>query len=92
LQFPGFINIECGQELTVEPLTIPTTLSLSCSVFNGSNFHGKEIYKDGILISNSFSMNIYNVQDDEIYGTYTFRVTTKKCGSDEAISRIFCQG
>ena len=86
--FPDFIALTCGQDATVESLT-GATLSLACSVFNGSDFT-LELYKDGSLISNTLSYDSIPASDDD-FGTYTFRISNK-CGEDTAVTRILRQG
>ena len=94
LQFPDFISIGCGQNFEVmPPITIPTILSLTCRIFNGSYVNGTLVYKDGVLIeNNTLSPLITIMNEDDLFGTYTFRVTTEQCGSDDMVSRIFRQG
>ena len=86
--FPGFIALTCGQDATVQTLA-GATVSLSCSVFNGTDFT-LGIYKDGVLISNTSSYDIVPASDDD-FGTYTFRISNK-CGEDTAVTRILRQG
>ena len=85
---PGFIALTCGQDATVQTLA-GATVSLACSIFNGSDFT-LELYKDGVLISNTLSYDISPASDDD-FGTYTFRVSNK-CGGDTAVTRILRQG
>ena len=51
-----------------------------------------QVYKDGILIpDDDFNLSISPASNDN-FGTYTFVVSTEKCGSDIAVSRILRQG
>ena len=87
--FPGFIALTCGQDATVQTLA-GATVSLSCSILNGSDPFTTEIYKDSVLVSNSFSLNLAPASDDD-FGTYTFRVLND-CGQDLSVTRILLQG
>ena len=66
-----------------------TNISFSCSVFNGSEYSTMLIYKDNILISDSFTLFISPASDDD-FGTYTFKVSNP-CGTDVAESKILQQ-
>ena len=86
----GFISLTCGQDVIVPTFVGVSTLSLSCSVFNGSDpltFR----FKDGVFISNSFSQH-YISPNESNYGTYTFVVESERCGHASAVSRILRQG
>ena len=88
--FPGFIALTCGQDATVQTLA-GATVSLSCSVFNGSVPSTMEVYKDSVLVTNSsVSLDITSASDDD-FGTYTFRVLNK-CGQDISVSKIIAEG
>ena len=87
--FPGFIALTCGQGATVQTLA-GTTVSLSCSILYGSAPFTTEVYKDSVLVSNSFSLDFAPASDDDI-GTYTFRVVND-CGEDISVTRILPQG
>ena len=87
--FPSFIALTCGQDATVETLA-GATVSLSCSIFNGTYPFTMEVYKDGVLLSSSFSLDFAPASNDDL-GTYTFRVLND-CGQNIAVSRILLQG
>ena len=87
--FPGFIALTCGQNATVQTLA-GASVSFTCSVFNGSDPFTMEVYKDSVLVSNTFSLDILSASDDDI-GTYAFRVLNA-CGQDVVVSRILLQG
>ena len=87
--FPGFIALTCGQDATVQALA-GATVSLSCSILNGSDPFTTEIYKDSVLVSSSFSLDLAPASDDD-FGTYTFRVLNN-CGQDISVTRILLQG
>ena len=87
--FPDLIALTCGQDATVKTLA-GSTVSLSCSIVNGSDPFTMEIYKDSELVSSSFSLDIVSASDDD-FGTYTFRVLNI-CGQDLSVSRILLQG
>jgi len=93
LQFESVIIGECGQEIVVmQPITFPVILYLSCSVHNGSGVNGKLLYKDSVLLRDDITSTIQVDNEDDLYGTYTFRVTTDYCGSTQAVTRILYQG
>ena len=64
-----------------------TSISFSCSVYNGSESSTMLIYKDNMLISNNFTLFISPASNDD-FGIYTFRVSNP-CGTDVAMSGIF---
>ena len=86
----GFISLTCGQDVIVPTFIGVSTLILSCSVFNGSAPLTSKIFKDGVLISNSFPQ-LYISPNDSNYGTYTFVVSNEWCGYASAVSRILRQ-
>ena len=86
--FPGFVTLTCGQDATVESLG-GATVSLSCVILSGTDPFTLEVYKDGVLVSNSFLLDIAPASNDDL-GTYTFRVLND-CGQDIAVSRILLQ-
>ena len=67
-------------------------ISFSCTVFNGSEPWTVSIYKDGELANYTGPTFTINNPTDEIFGTFTFIVTTEHCGSATAISRILRTG
>jgi len=92
LQFGSTIIGECGQEIVVvPPITFPVSLALSCSLHNGSGVNGTLLYKDGVVLRDFPDPVIQVNNEDELYGTYAFVVTTEKCGSTQAVTRILYQ-
>ena len=62
-------------------------------MFNGSDTYMR-VYKDGELTSHTgASFTIFNPTDDgDVYGTYTFVVTSENCGSATAVTRFLQEG
>ena len=88
-----FISITCGQNITLSP-SLKDNLKLivlSCSLYNGSNIVSTEVYKDGTLISESFSIIIENPDFDD-FGTYIFIVSSGRCGSAITTAGILPEG
>jgi len=94
LQIRSAIIAECGHEVEVmQPIAFPFTLLFTCSLHNGSDVNGTLFYKDGVLLSDMFYKSAIQADnEDDLYGTYTFVVTTERCGSTHAITRILYQG
>ena len=89
---PFFISLTCGQNITVESLVGVVSLSIGCQAFNGSEPLITEIYKDGELLRGpGFTFTMIPPSDDD-FGTYTFALSTEKCGTTTAVSRIIRQG
>ena len=89
---PSFILLTCGQDITVQNFDGIFTLSLQCSIFNGTGITTRQVFKDGELISNgSFSLTLAPPNEDS-FGTYAFVLSTEGCGSAIAVSRILRQG
>ena len=90
---PFLISMSCGQDVTVDSLATVGTVVINCEAFNGSEPFVQEVYKDGELIQHgtSLSVLITSVSDDD-FGTYTFALSTEKCGTATAVSRIIRQG
>ena len=85
---PFFISLTCGQDVTIPTLLEISFLIISCSVMSGVRPLTREIYKDGVLISNSsFDVSVMSPGNDD-FGTYTFVVSSEGCGSAFAVSRI----
>ena len=55
-------------------------------LFNGTDTT-VTVFKDGEVFSNMFPVIIQSPTNDD-FGTYTFGVTTERCGSTMAVSRI----
>ena len=87
---PFFVSITCGQDAEITSLEPVFSLIIQCSIFNGSD-PVPQVFKDGVLIGNSFPLTIVSPTDDD-FGTYTFVLTTERCGSTQAVSRIIHQG
>ena len=89
---PFFISASCGQDIEVPDLTGIATILMSCSPFNGSEPLTMKVYKDGELITGAgFPHTIVGANRDA-FGTYTFVLSTEKCGRDVAVTRILQQG
>ena len=89
---PFFVQGTCGQDIEVADLTGTETILMMCSPFNGSEPLTMEVYKDGELIPGaSFPYSIIGA-DSSAFGTYTFVLSTEKCGGDMAVTRILRQG
>ena len=90
---PFLISMLCGQDAIVDSLATVGSIVINCEPFNGSEPFVQEVYKDGELLQSgtSLSLLITSVSDDN-FGTYTFALSTEKCGSTTAVSRIIRQG
>ena len=90
---PLLISMSCGQDVTVDSLATVGSIFINCEAFNGSLPYVHEVYKDGELLQNgtSLSLLISSASDDN-FGTYTFALSTEKCGTATAVSRIIRQG
>ena len=89
---PFFISLTCGQDFTIESLVGVASLSIGCQAFNGSEPLVTEIYKDGELLGGTgFTVSMLPPSDYD-FGTYTFALSTEKCGTTTAVSRIIRQG
>ena len=89
---PKVISLTCGQNITVETLAGVASLSIGCAAFSGSEPLVTEIFKDGELIRRyDFTISKMHPSDDD-FGTYTFALSTEKCGTATAVSRIIRQG
>ena len=87
-----FISGTCGQDIEVPDLIGTATILMSCAPFNGSDPLTMRVYKDGELISGAgFPYTILGA-DRDAFGTYTFELSTEKCGRDTAVTRILRQG
>ena len=88
---PFFISVTCGQDIKLPNLTGQTIL-INCAVFNGTDPLTMEVYKDGELIAGTgFPYTIVGA-NRSAFGTYTFVLSTEKCGRDTAVTRILQQG
>ena len=88
---PFFISGSCGQDIEVTDLPGQIIL-MNCFIFNGTDPLTMEVYKDGELIPGAgFPYTIVGA-DREAFGTYTFVLSTEKCGRDVAVTRILRQG
>ena len=85
-----FISLTCGQDAELPSLQGVFTLIIQCTIFSGSD-PVPAVFKDGVLISNSFPLTISSPSDDD-FGTYTFSLSTEFCGTTTAVSRIIRQG
>ena len=90
---PFLISMECGQDVTVDSLATVGSITINCQPFNGSGPLVQEVYKDGELIQNGTNlMLVISPVSDDDFGTYTFALSTKQCGTATAVSRIIRQG
>lgn len=83
---PTFVSLSCGQDVTLPSVPL-TLLLITCQIFNGSDPIITEVFKDGVLYGNSFSVAIFSFGESD-FGTYTFRASVEGCGVDTAESRI----
>ena len=87
-----FISGSCGQDIEVPDLTGTATVLMNCAAFNGSEPLNMSVYKDGEIIPGAgFPYTIIGA-DRDAFGTYTFVLSTEKCGRDMAVTRILRQG
>ena len=63
-----------------------------CLVYNGTEPLTMRIYKDGSLTNYTSVPFFINNPTDDVYGTYTFIVSSENCGSATAISRLLQRG
>ena len=85
---PTFISLTCGQDVAV-PFVV-ATIVIQCFPFDGTDPLTFEVFKDGIFFSNESSITL--LPDANYYGTYTFILSTGKCGHASAVSRILQEG
>ena len=88
---PFCISLTCGQDIAVETLEGVLGLTISCEIYSELDSLTTEVYKDGVLISRCFQLHFKSVSNYH-FGTYTFVVSTKFCGSTTVVSRIFHKG
>ena len=89
--FPTFISLTCGNDVTI-PSLFDYTVSFSCEMHNGSEPFNASVYKDGVLTDRDFqSFDISPVNNSD-FGTYTFMIATKHCGTAIAVSRLLQEG
>ena len=81
---PNHINLTCEQNITIPSFAGVQTLTISCSV---TSYLTRRVYKNGVLIGNSFRQN-FTFPDDDYFGTYAFVASTEECGHAFAVSRI----
>ena len=87
-----FISLTCGQDVTVQSFMGISVITISCTIFNGTNSLARRVYKDGVLLDGiGFPMTIKSPSASD-FGTYTFEATTTDCGSAVAVSRVLKQG
>ena len=91
LVLPSFIVLTCGQDIIVETLVGVNGITILCTIFNASSPLETHVFKNNDLISNNFPLIIMPTSDDD-FDTYTFVVSTKWCGTTNAVSRILRQG
>ena len=89
---PFFTAVTCGQDVEFTDLTGTETILMLCTAFNGTAPLTQEVYEDGVLIPGaSFPYTIVGANDDA-FGTYTFVLSTERCGTDTAVTNILRQG
>ena len=86
--FPTIISLTCGQDVIIQTLIGVTFFGISCSVRSGSGRLTREIYKDGVLITNSTLTVTITPPDNDDFGTYTFVASVEGCGTAVAVSRV----
>ena len=84
--FPSFAFLTCGQNITI-PSSGVDSLTIVCTIFNGSEPITTEVFKNGVSFGSTFTINI-NAFGDEDFGNYTFVASTRRCGSTSAVSWI----
>ena len=86
------IILTCGQNVSIGSLVYIRVIIFLCNVSNGSQPLTWNIYKDGELTEyNSTNVNLYatiSSPTDSDFGTYTFVLSSKHCGSAMKISRL----
>ena len=86
------IELTCGENVTIDSLINITVIRFLCTVFNGSEPLTMYIYKDGNLTNYTSAPVVINNPTDDVYGTYTFVVSSENCGSATAVSRLLQRG
>ena len=89
---PFSISLTCGQNVEVPTLTGVGSVSMQCAPSNESAHLTMQVYKDGKLIPGGTSPYTILSPTDDDFGTYTFVLSSDKCGSPSAVSRILRQG
>ena len=89
---PFFTIVTCGQDVEFTDLLGTTTILMLCTAFNGTQPLTTEVYKDGVLIPGAGFPYVIVGANRDAFGTYSFVLSTERCGSDIAVSRIFRQG
>ena len=87
----NFIQLVCGQDVTVPTLVGVSSIIISCEIFNGSEPFTTAVYKDGTMVVDRVPYLISNPTDDD-FGTYTVVVSTEHCDAAHAVSRILQEG
>ena len=87
----NFIQLVCGQDVTVPTLVGVSSIIISCEIFNGSEPLTTTVYKDGTMIGDRVPYLISNPTDDD-FGTYTVVVSTENCGAAHELSGILQKG
>ena len=87
----NFIQLVCGQDVTVPTLVGVSSIIISCEIFNGSEPFTTAVYKDGTLVGDRVPHLISNPTGDD-FSTYTVRVSTENCGVAQEVSRILQEG
>ena len=85
---PFLISMSCGQDVIVDSLATVGSIVINCEAYNGSEPFVQEVYKDGELIQTGTLSLLFSPPTDDNFGTYTFALSTEKCGTATAVSRI----
>ena len=88
---PRFITLTCGQDVIVDTLVGVSSLTIQCTIYNGSEPFMLQVLKDGELISTNFMLS-FTPPSNDTFGTYTFIISTEHCGNVTVVSRIIQQG
>ena len=91
IEFPTFISLTCGNDVTSPSLT-GYTISFACELHNGSEPFTLKVYKDGVLTDREFRSFDIACANNSDFGTYTFMIATEHCGAAIAVSRLLQEG
>ena len=87
-----FTTVTCGQDVTFPDLTGTEFILMECTAFNGTPPLTMEVYKDGVLIPGAGFPYTITGADRDVFGTYTFVLSTESCGTDTAVINVLRQG
>ena len=89
---PFFTTVTCGQDVEFTDLIGTETILMQCTAFNGTQPLTMEVYKDGVLIPGAGFPYVITGANDDAFGTYTFVLSTERCGMATEVTRILRQG